>query len=242
MHVDTERFLKGISHARLKRTVDSEKGATERFSMLAGQQVKTQDERLRGLVTAVIQHVHPVIRNHHALSKGLVVKVDMPEETIDFTRVWVGHLNYVLFWFIDSHPGSGYPIHRFLTARCLSKESLDENQLLVQAVEYDLSCVRANFPINIWDQNFLRQAPIKRGRIRGTGMQMDPLYNEFSNIGTYIGVEIPIVGKNQLVKVLRDGRIQFMAWQAEQLEDLDTRDSVLDSIVQVLDKLKPCET
>lgn len=243
--VNAQRFRQRIKGANIKRRIEADSstpGRTqdEEFTVPLVETLRSQGSRPK-LVTAVIRHTHPIVSTGYALSNGRVATIETTEEANDFTRLWVGHSDYVLLWFISRFPGKGYPTHRFLVAQSLTADPLDETQTVVRAVGYDLGCVRNHFPHNIWDQNFRRPDPISHGRIRGSGMETDPLYSEFSNIGSYIGIEIPIVGSLQKVKVLQDGRLQLMAFQSSQIEDPDSRAAVLDAVLQVVDTLRPCE-
>lgn len=242
LEVKPASFLECFRHIRIKRELDAERGTSEEFTTAACEQLATQSQRLRGMVTAVIRHTYPVITNSHVLRDGRVSNVENVETRTDFARIWVGRNDeHVLFKFFGDFPRTIYPTHRLLVARCLTKDTLGESQQLVQGVSYDLSCVRDRFGNNVWEQTFRRAEAIRQGRIRGTAMQNDPLYHEFSNIGTLIGVEIPIEGSNQMVKVHQDGRIQFMGLQEERMEDPATRDAALESVAQVVRRLKACE-
>jgi hypothetical protein len=243
LQVNTAKFLERARNVRIKGPANQEKGSSEEYSVVTAERLETQHPRLRGLATAIFRHTYPMVDSRFVIQDGRITPLENDEVRSDFARVWVGHEGYILFCFLGGFPrASIYSLHRLLAARCLTTEQVTESQNLVQTVGYDLTCVRSRFPHNIWDQNFQRKDAISRGRIRGTAMETDPLYSEFSHIGSDIGVEIPITGSSQKVQVIQDGRVKFMALQLETMEAPETRDTALDSIIQVLKRLKACET
>jgi hypothetical protein len=243
MQVNTARFIERARSVRIQGPKNQETGLSEEFSVVAAERLTTQHPRLRGMATAVFKHIYPITNSQFTIRDGQIVNLEASELRTAFARAWFGYENYILFCFLGGFPNATvYSLHRLLAARCLTTEAVYENQNLVQTVGYDLECVRSRFSHNIWDQNFQRRDAISRGRIRGTAMETDPLYEEFSHGGTDIGVEIPITGSNQKVQVIQDGRVKFMALQIEQIEAPETRESSLDTIVQVLKRLKACES
>jgi hypothetical protein len=242
LEINAARFLERYRNVRISNIVDAERRTSEEFSIAFAERLQTQNQRLRGMILAVCRYMYPVTSEQVILDNGRLTKVEMNEVKSAFARVWITRDNYVLFCFFGGFPRANiYSAHRLLVARCTTADTIIESQNPVQTVGYDLSCVRNRFPHNIWDQNFQRGDAISRGRIRGTAMETDPLYHEFSHIGSDIGVEIPIEGSNQKVQVIQDGRVKFMALQAEQMEDPDTRDTSLENIIQVLSRLRTCE-
>ncbi|HYR77761.1 MAG TPA: hypothetical protein VEM96_18230 [Pyrinomonadaceae bacterium] len=239
--INTDRFATQITRTNIRRQLSGE----DRFEELRSpfvERLQLASRRLQGLVTAVIRRRHPSTVVTTSIENGYLERIEAEEVVEDFTRVWVGHRNYALFCFLAGFPGGTYPGHRLLVAQSLTQDALNDEQQLVSAVGYDLYCVRQRFGTNVWDQNFRRTDAIRRGRIRGTAMQSDPLYPEFQQIETFIGVEIPITGSQQMVKVFSDGRLQFMGLQPLLIENPTTREAALDTIIQVLDSLQPCKS
>ncbi len=261
--VDTSKFLRTIGDTKIKRELKpkselkaqlelkpehtsspKQRAPAKRVEVLeavANERLNTRNEALKGMAIGVIHRTRPGIVVSLSLIDGYLQRVEAEEEIEDFTRYWLGHESYALFCFMTGHPGGSYPMHRLLVARALTKDALEEDQQLVVPVVYDLPAVRKAFGKNIWDQNFKRTDAISKGRIRGVAMQSDPLYSEFSNIETFIGIEIPIAGSNGMVKVFSDGRLQFMGLQPGVIEDPATRENALQTIVQVVDKLSASE-
>ena len=257
--VDTGRFLRTIGDTKIKRELKpksepkaqlelnpentsspKQRAPSRRFEKLeavANERLNTRNNRIKGMVIGVIHRKRPGSVVSLSLINGYLQRVETEEEVEDFARYWLGHESYALFCFMSGHPGGTYPLHRLLVAQALTKDTLEDDQQLVVPVAYDLPAVRKAFGKNVWDQNFKRTDAISKGRIRGVAMQSDPLYSEFSNIETFIGVEIPITGSNGMVKVFSDGRLQFMGLQPGVIEHPATRENALDTIVQVVDKL-----
>jgi hypothetical protein len=243
LQINTARFVERARSVRIQGPKNQETGTSEEFSIAVAERLTTQHSRLRGMATAIFRHTFPIPGGQFIIRDGQIVHLEANEQRNAYARAWIGYDNYILFCFLGGFPdATAYSMHRLLAARCLTTESVNESQNLVQTVGYDLTCVRSRFPHNIWDQNFQRGDAISRGRIRGTAMETDPLYPEFSHIGTYIGVEIPIIGSNQKVQVIQDGRVKFMALQIERIEAPDTREAALDNIIQVLKRLRACES
>jgi hypothetical protein len=238
--VNTDRFANQVTRTNIRRPLPGD----NRFEELQApfvERLQLGNRRLQGLATAVIRRRHPSTVATTSLDNGYLERIEAEEIVEDYTRVWVGHRNYALFCFLSGFPGGTYPGHRLIVAQSLTQDPLNDDQQLVSTVGYDLPCVRQRFNANIWDQNFRRADAIRRGRIRGTDMMRDPLYQEFQQIETFIGVEIPITGSQQMVKVFSDGRLQFMGLQPLVVENPATREAALDTIVQVLDLLQPCK-
>lgn len=263
--VDTNKFLRAIGDAKIKRELKPKPEPTsqlelklrrdaktdqpsnprqrapakrfEELEVVASERLNTKNDQIKGVALGVIRRRRPGVVVSLSLVDGYLQRVEADEEVEDFTRFWLGHEVYALFCFMSGHPGGTYPMHRLLVAQALTKDILEDDQQLVVPVGYDLPAVRKSFGKNVWDQNFKRTDAISKGRIRGIAMQSDPLYSEFANIETFIGVEIPITGSNQMVKVFSDGRLQFMGLQPGVIEDPATRENALDTIVQVVDKL-----
>ena len=239
--VDTNKFLSSVVSTKLKREL---KTAEKRFEYLdapVAERLKTQGE-LKRIAIGVIRRRRPGVVTSMALVAGSLQKVETEVEEEDYTRFWLGHKNYALFCFMSGHPGGSYGTHRLFVAQSLTKDPLDEDQQLVVPVGYDLSSVRKRFNKNVWDQNFKRNDAISSGRIKGVAMMRDPLYPAFSNIETYIGVEIPITGSKQKVKVFLDGRLVFMGLQPGVIEEPATREAALETIIEVIDNLAASES
>ena len=262
--VDTAKFLRTIGDTKIKREVKTKSGQKaqlelkpenissprqrapakhfEKLEAVANERLNTKNERIKGVAIGVIRRKRPGVVVSLSLVNGYLQRVETEQEVEDFTRYWLGHESYALFCFMSGHPGGTYHMHRLLVAQALTKDTIEDDQQLVLPVGYNLPAVRKSFGKNIWDQNFKRTDAISKGRIRGVAMQSDPLYSEFANIETFIGVEVPITGSNQMVKVFSDGRLQFMGLQPGVIEDPATRENALDTIVQVVDKLSAAET
>lgn len=238
--VNKDRFAIQITRTNIRRPLAGENRSEDLRAPFV-ERLQLANRRLQGLVTAVIRRRHPSAVATTSLANGYLERIESEEIVEDYTRVWVGHRNYALFCFLAGFPGGTYIGHRRLVAQSLTQDSLDDEQELVSTVGYDLACVQQRFGTNIWEQNFRRTDPIRRGRIRGTDMKRDPLYPEFQTIETFIGVEIPITGSQQMVKVFSDGRLQFMGLQPLMIENPGTREEALDSIIQVVDLLQPCK-
>jgi hypothetical protein len=239
--IDADEFVRGVKTIKVRRVLKAGDNRLEELDFPVAEQLNTQTSRLRSIATAIIRRKRPATIVSTSLVKGYLQRTETEEEVEDFTRLWIGHRNYVLFIFMAGFPGGTYPSHRLIVAKSLTKDKLEEDQQLVIPIRYDLPCVREKFGTNIWDQNFQRMDPIQRGRIRGSHMKDDPLYPEFQEIETYIGVEVPITGSQEMIKVFFDGRVQFMGLQPTLIEEPSTRDNSLETIIQVLDKLSSCE-
>jgi hypothetical protein len=239
--VNTRQFLNRIRRVNVRRELRGEEQRFEQLDAPFAETIQSGNMRVNGLATAIVRSRQPGVSVETTVEHGYLEKVERAEELQDFARVWIGHRSYALFVFLTGSPGGTYSSYRRFVAQSLTQDPLDDDQQLVVPIVYDLPCVRQRFGNNIWEQNFLRNDAIRRGRIRGTAMQNDPLYNEFQHIGTFIGVEIPITGSQQMVKVFSDGRLQFMGLQPQVLENPDSRDAALDVVIQVADRLAPCE-
>jgi hypothetical protein len=239
--VDTAQFIRRVRSIKVRRELKAGDNRFEGLDAPVAEELKSQKPRLRGLATSIIRRKRPAIVVSTSLVKGYLQRTETEEEVEDFTRLWIGHASYLLLCFLGGFPGGTYPSHRLLAARSLTQDKLEEDQQLVNPVVYNLPAVRQSFGTNIWDQNFKRKDAISRGRIQGNAMEIDPLYSQFQNIATFIGVEIPTKGKQERVKVFSDGRLQFMGLQPDLLEEPSTRDEALDTVIQVVDALSPSE-
>jgi hypothetical protein len=239
--LDKDKFSKNFKSAKLRRELKTPEKRYELLQAMAVAQLPTKVPLLDGIIAGVIRRTRQESVFSISLDHGFLVPVEKRQRLEEYTRVWCGHEKYALFCFMSGFPGGSYSAFRQLLAEAFTGTTLKPDQKVVVPVRYDLNSVRSRFRKNIWDQNFVRNDPIRRGRIFGVKMQEDPLFQEFSNIATFIGVEIPIVNSHEMVKVFSDGRLQFMSLQPSQIEDETTRENALNVIVQVIDKLAKSE-
>lgn len=192
------------------------------------------------LGSLVILHRYPKQVSTFRLDNDWIRQDETTEETFGLARVWFGFEAYVLFLFRGDSYGKGYPYQRLMFAKCLGLEDDKQEQELVKPIEYDLPCLQITFPDGIWDQDFNRMDPIQKGRIRGIDMRTDVLYNEFSDIQSFIGITVPVKGSSEKIKVLTGGRIQFMRWQPDALEDEDSAVFIFQKIFEIVKAIEPC--
>jgi len=233
---DVSRFLEGCKKAMLGGDKDKKK-IDEKFSI----PVSGQLEQPRILANSVFKHGYEKKISTFNLVGDRIELEETTERVVGWTRVWLGFNRYVLFWFRGDSAGKGYPYHRLLAAKCLLPDIDDLKQGIIVPIEYNLPCLQEKFPINIWDQDFVKDGQIKHGRIRGDFMETDPYWKIFSNIESYIGITIPTTGASNKVKVLTGGRLQLMGLQEKDLEDKNTNSETLEKIFEILDLISPCE-
>lgn len=208
----------------------------ERFSIPTARQIGNPS----GLASLVIRHLYPRRVSSFTLDRDWIRLEETTEEAVGLARVLFGFETYVLFLFRGDSYAKGYPSHRLMFAKCLGLQGDNQEQELVKPIEYELPCLQRTFPDGIWDQDFNRLNPIQKGRIRGIDMRTDILYNEFSDIQSFIGITVQVVGSSEKIKVLTGGRIQFMRWQPDALEDESNAMIIFQKIFEILKAIESC--
>jgi hypothetical protein len=202
-----------------------------------------QKEAAAGFVASgILRHRYRTVSSRLTVRDELIWPEEVELEQEDLTRFWLTADGYALFWFRGTKITSDYSYHRWTVARCLSDHAKDPTQEVVVPAAYELPCLRTRFPSDIWVQGFRRRGNIRRGTIGGAFMETDPLYPEFVIIDNYVGITVPVTGSNEKLKVLTGGRLQFMSWQAEEVEQGSERKVILESIREVLTEISPCLT
>lgn len=237
--VDIDSFLQGSEGANLDEEM-GERGRNEDFSI----PVYRPLANLPNMAQVVIRHRYQRRVSSLELEGDQIRRVETTEDAVGFARVWIGYNPYVLFQFLGDSFGRGYPYHRLLVARSLGVDPNGLRQQFITPLDYDLPCLKINFPRDIWDQGFVRENPIQRGRISGDDIENDALFDEFYEIKGFIGITVDIKEKDieekEKIRVLTGGRVQFMSWEPNSLADTNTTPEILTNIFNILEEIESC--
>ena len=237
--VDIDSFLQRCEGANLDDEM-GERGRNGDFSIPVFRRLSNPPN----MAQVVIRHRYQKRVSRLELEGDQIRRVETTEDAVGFARVWIGYNPYVLFQFMGDSFGRGYPYHRLLVARCLGVNPNGLRQQFITPLYYDLPCLKINFPNAIWDQGFVRENPIQRGRISGDEIDIDALFPEFYEIRGFIGITVGIEEKDieekEKIRILTGGRVQFMSWEPDSLADTNTTPEILTNIFNILEEIESC--